>query len=593
MSQVMKTPQSNFSGPIVVDPLTRIEGHLRIEVEVENGRIKDARSCGTLYRGLEVILKGRDPRDAQHFTQRTCGVCTYTHALASTRALEDAMGLTLPANATYIRNLVLGLLFMHDHMVHFYHLHALDFVDVTAALKADPAKAAALASSISPRKATADDFKAVQARLKAFVDSGQLGPFTNAYFLGGHPAYYLDPEANLVATAHYLEALRVQVSAAKAMAVFGAKNPHPQFLIPGGVTCYESLTPERIKEFRDLYLQARKFIEEVYIPDLLLVAGAYKDWAALGCGCRNFMAFGEFPEVGGERDITKRWLKPGVLLDGKLDTVHPFDAGKIAEHVRHSWYEGEEARAPYDGETKPAFTRMGDTDRYSWLKAPRYDGLAMETGPLAQMLVAYAQGHEAVKPAVDKVLSALGVGPEALFSTLGRTAARGVETLVIAQQVEKWLAEYEANIAGGDKKIGMQRAQGRARRGLRQCPARRPVALAAHRRRQDRQLPAGGAHHLEPGAPGCQACAERRRTGPGGHARGRSQAACRDPAHHPFLRPLHRLRRACHRRRDQSGARVQGPVNRIRSLGEGLSARGPSPFFMRRPPGRPPSKETP
>ena len=319
MSQVMKTPQSNFSGPIVVDPLTRIEGHLRIEVEVENGRIKDARSCGTLYRGLEVILKGRDPRDAQHFTQRTCGVCTYTHALASTRALEDAMGLTLPANATYIRNLVLGLLFMHDHMVHFYHLHALDFVDVTAALKADPAKAAALASSISPRKATADDFKAVQARLKAFVDSGQLGPFTNAYFLGGHPAYYLDPEANLVATAHYLEALRVQVSAAKAMAVFGAKNPHPQFLIPGGVTCYESLTPERIKEFRDLYLQARKFIDDVYIPDLLLVAGAYKDWAALGCGCRNFMAFGEFPEVGGERDITKRWLKPGVLLDGKLD----------------------------------------------------------------------------------------------------------------------------------------------------------------------------------------------------------------------------------------------------------------------------------
>ena len=178
------------------------------------------------------------------------------------------------------------------------------------------------------------------------------------------------------------------------------------------------------------------------------------------------MAFGEFPEVGGERDITKRWLKPGVLLDGKLDTVHPFDAGKIAEHVRHSWYEGEEARAPYDGETKPAFTRMGDTDRYSWLKAPRYDGLAMETGPLAQMLVAYAQGHEAVKPAVDKVLSALGVGPEALFSTLGRTAARGVETLVIAQQVEKWLAEYEANIAGGDKKIAMECSVPREGRGV-------------------------------------------------------------------------------------------------------------------------------
>ena len=270
--------------------------------------------------------------------------------------------------------------------------------------------------------------------------------------------------SRFIAAAAALGLLAVNVVFSEA--VFGAKNPHPQFLIPGGVTCYESLTPERIKEFRDLYLQARKFIEEVYIPDLLLVAGAYKDWAALGCGCRNFMAFGEFPEVGGERDITKRWLKPGVLLDGKLDTVHPFDAGKIAEHVRHSWYEGEEARAPYDGETKPAFTRMGDTDRYSWLKAPRYDGLAMETGPLAQMLVAYAQGHEAVKPAVDKVLSALGVGPEALFSTLGRTAARGVETLVIAQQVEKWLAEYEANIAGGDKKIAMECSVPREGRGV-------------------------------------------------------------------------------------------------------------------------------
>lgn len=446
MSQVTKTPQSNYTGPVVVDPLTRIEGHLRVEVEVENGKIKEARSCGTLYRGLEVILKGRDPRDAQHFTQRTCGVCTYTHALASTRSLEDAINKPIPANATHIRNLVLGMQFLHDHLVHFYHLHALDFVDVTNALNADPAKAAKLAASISPRKTKAEDLAAVQGKLKTFVESGQLGPFTNAYFLGGHPAYYLDPEANLVATAHYLEALRAQVEAARGMAVFGAKNPHTQFTVAGGVTCYEALTPERIKEFRELYKKTRAFIEQVYIPDLLMVAAAYKDWAAIG-GTRNFMAFGEFPAPGGERDLNSRWYKPGVIYDRKIGSVQPFDPNKIEEHVRHSWYEGDQARAPYEGETKPAFTKMGDTDRYSWLKAPRYANQSVETGPLAQMLVAYGQNHPTIKPAVDMVLKKLNVGPEALFSTLGRTAARGIQTLVIAQQIENWLNDYEDNIA--------------------------------------------------------------------------------------------------------------------------------------------------
>lgn len=266
MSQVIKAPQSNYSGPVVVDPLTRIEGHLRVEVEVENGKIKDARSCGTLFRGLEIILKGRDPRDAQHFTQRTCGVCTYTHALASTRALEDAINKPIPANATYIRNLVLGMQFLHDHLVHFYALHALDFVDVTNALQADPVKAAKIATSISKRKVTADDYRAVQSKLKTFVDSGQLGPFTNAYFLGNHPAYTLSPEVNLIATADYLQALRVQVEAARAMAVFGAKNPHTQFTVGGGVTCYDALTPERIKEFRQQYMKTRRLHRRLLYP---------------------------------------------------------------------------------------------------------------------------------------------------------------------------------------------------------------------------------------------------------------------------------------------------------------------------------------
>ena len=451
MSEAKTTPQSSYTGPIVVDPLTRIEGHLRIEVEVENGRVKDARSCSTLFRGLETILKGRDPRDAQFFTGRTCGVCTYTHALASTRALEDAMQIEIPVNATLIRNLVLGMQNLHDHVVHFYHLHALDFVDVAAALQADPAKAAKLNASISPRPTSEDELRAVQAKVKALVESGQLGPFTNAYFLGGHPSYYLDPEANLVATAHYLEALRVQVEIARATAVFGAKNPHPQFLVAGGVTCYNALRPDTIAQFKALYQKARSFVEQVYIPDLLMVAGAYKDWASIGGGVSDYMDFGEFP--GQERDLTTRWLKPGVIYNRDLSTVLPFDASRISEHVRHSWYEGDEARAPYQGVTDPRFTRIGDTDRYSWMKAPRYDGHAVETGPLAQMLISYAQGDKLVTSTVNTVLKALNVGPEALFSTLGRTAARGVEAVVVANGVGQWLQELEDNIAKGDTRI--------------------------------------------------------------------------------------------------------------------------------------------
>lgn len=449
MSEVRKTPQSSFTGPVVIDPLTRIEGHLRIEVEVQNGRVKDARSVGTLFRGLETILVGRDPRDVQHFTQRTCGVCTYTHALCSTRALEDAIKVEIPKNATYIRNLVLGMQYLHDHIVHFYHLHALDFVDVTSALQADPVKAAKLCSSISPRPTSADDLKAVQAKLKAFVESGQLGPFTNAYFLGGHPAYYLEPEANLIATAHYLEALRLQVKAARAMAVFGAKNPHTQFLVAGGVTCYESLTPERINEFEGLYKEVNDFVNQVYIPDLLLVGGAYKDWTKIG-GTTNFMTFGEFP--GDERKLETRWLKPGVLFDRKLEVL-PFDPSKIEEHVRHSWYVGDKAHKPFQGVTEPRFTFMGDKDRYSWMKAPRYDGRAVETGPLAQILVAYLSGNGDVKPVVDTVLQTLNLTPADLFSTLGRTAARGIETAVIAKKTGELLEVYKANVASGDKKI--------------------------------------------------------------------------------------------------------------------------------------------
>lgn len=451
MSQAKTAPQSKYTGSVVVDPLTRIEGHLRVEAEVEKGKIKSAKCVGTLFRGLEVILKGRDPFDAPHFTQRTCGVCTYSHALASTRAVEDAINKPIPPNATYVRNLVLAMLFLHDHIVHFYALHALDFVDVVNALQGDPVKAASIANAISNRKVKPDDYREVQAKLRAFVDSGQLGPFTNAYFLGEHPAYTLSPELNLIGTADYLAALRLQVKAARAMAVFGAKNPHTQFLIPGGITSYDSLTAKRIREFEGLYKDTLDFVENYYIPDLMAIAANYKECATYG-GTRNFMTFGEFPDPGGERDLDKRWLKSGLILDRKLGDVQKMDPDKIAEGVSHSWYEGYEALHPYEGQTIPMFTSMDDKEKYSWLKAPRYDGIAVETGPLAQMLVSYSQNHATVKPAIDAALDALQLGPEALFSTLGRTAARGIEALVIGRQVATWIKQYENNIAN-DKQI--------------------------------------------------------------------------------------------------------------------------------------------
>ncbi|WP_243439700.1 nickel-dependent hydrogenase large subunit [Fundidesulfovibrio soli] len=449
--QVMKTPQSTFTGPVVVDPVTRIEGHLRMVVEVENGKIKNAWSSSQLFRGLEIILKGRDPRDAQHFTQRSCGVCTYVHALASTRAVDNAVGVKVPENATLMRNLVMASQYLHDHIVHFYHLHALDWVDVQNALKADPVKAAKIANDISPRKTNAADLKAVQDKLKALVDSGQLGIFTNAYFLGGHPAYYLPAEVNLIATAHYLEALHLQVKAARAMAIFGAKNPHTQFTVVGGCTNYDALRPERIAEFVSLYKETKKFVDEVYIPDLLAVASYYKDWAGIG-GTTNFMTFGEFPTKS-EFGFDDRFFPAGVIMKRDLGKVGAVDPKQIMEHVKHSWYVGDEAKHPYQGVTDPKYTSLDDKDRYSWMKAPRYMGEPMETGPLAKVLVAYAKGHKPTVKVVDMICKKLGVGKEALFSTLGRTAARGVETAVIAAEMEAWVKKLADNVKKGNTKL--------------------------------------------------------------------------------------------------------------------------------------------
>ena len=446
------TPKSDFTGCIVIDPLTRIEGHLRMEVHVENGFISEARSCGTLFRGIENILIGRDPQDAQHFTQRTCGVCTYTHALCTTRALEDAIGIEIPKNATLIRNMVLGIQYMHDHLVHFYHLHGLDFIDIASVTDADVQKTAKLAASISDKPFLEADFQETKNKIKGLIDSQQLGPFAGAYSTGGHPAYYLDAESNLLLVTHYLKALRLQVKTARAMAVFGAKNPHTQFIIAGGITCYESLKPENLELFYSLYEETFMFIHTILIPDMILLGNEYKDWTNYGEGI-NFLTFGEFPMPGKERDLESRWLKPGYILNKDLSKVYPFEPEKIAEHIRHSWYKGEEVLSPYDGVTEPAYTKMGDLDRYSWMKAPRYDDKVMETGPLAQMLISYARGHPEVTENMDFMLDKLNIKIEALFSTIGRTVARAVECLTISQQVHVWYHELVANLASGDIQI--------------------------------------------------------------------------------------------------------------------------------------------
>ncbi|MFA5354257.1 MAG: nickel-dependent hydrogenase large subunit [Thermodesulfovibrionales bacterium] len=453
---------------IVVDPITRIEGHLRIEAKVEGGKIVDAWSSSTMFRGIELILKDRDPRDAWAFTQRICGVCTTVHATASVRAVENALGIVIPDNARIIRNLISGIQQVQDHVIHFYHLHALDWVDIVSALKADPAKTSELAQSISDwPKSSTTYFKAIQDRIKAFVENGQLGPFANAYW--GHPAYKLPAEANLMAVAHYLEALDWQRDVIKMQALLGAKNPHAQTYLVGGMSIpidpnsENAINAGSIAFLKSKAAEALDFVQKVYIPDLLAVASFYKDWAGYGAGLGNYLSYGDFPNDC-ESNTKNQWLPQGIIKNKDLGKVYPVDHKKISEYVTHSWYEYKEGDAkgkhPWEGETnykysgpKPPYEFLDTDNKYTWLKAPRYEEMAMEVGPLSRMLVAYASGHKRVKAVVDSVLQKLGVGAEALFSTLGRVAARGIETLIVAEMLPLWIDELVANIAKGDYKV--------------------------------------------------------------------------------------------------------------------------------------------
>jgi len=452
---------------IVVDPVTRIEGHLRIEALVEDGVVKDAWSSSTMFRGIEIILKGRDPRDAWAFAQRICGVCTTVHAITSIRAVEDAIGATPPPNAELVRKLVMSAQLVQDHVIHFYHLHALDWVDIVSAISADPAKTSALARSISDWPKTSPGyFEGVKLRLQTLANSGRLGPFANAYW--GHPAYRLPPEANLMAVAHYLEALDWQREFIKIHAILGGKNPHPQSFLVGGMAVpvdpneQASLNVGSMEEMRRLIHGARDLVSKVYVPDVLAVAPFYLDWASLGATERNYMAYGEYHETADP--TSPRILPRGVIRDGDLAKLESLDPSAISEYVTHSWYEydGGDGRGlhPSEGETKPNYTgpmppyeHLNVEGKYSWLKSPRYNGLPMEVGPLARMLVAYASGRPEAKALVGHVLEALGVGAGALHSTLGRIAARAIETQIIVDKMEDWVDELLGNMGAGDLRI--------------------------------------------------------------------------------------------------------------------------------------------
>ena len=454
---------------IVVDPVTRIEGHLRIEAELSGGTVSDAWSSGTMFRGIELILRGRDPREAWIWTQRICGVCTTVHALASVRAVEDALGIEVPENASLIRNIIGASQYVQDHVIHFYHLHALDWVDVTLALKADPSKTSQLAESISAwPKSSRTYFKGIQDRVKALVASKQLSLFSSGYW--GHPAYHLPPEANLLAVAHYIEALEFQRDYIRIHAVLGGKNPHLQTYLVGGMSTamdpnepQATINPERITLLAELADKGQAFVDQVYIPDVLAVASFYRDWFGRGEGLGNFLSYGDYPQ-GSIKDASRFFLPRGAIFNRNLSKVYPVDPALVAEYVTHSWYEysdgDQKAKNPFQGETnpkytgpKPPFEHLHTDQKYSWLKAPSYQDHAMEVGPLARMLVAYASGHQDVKDLVNGVLAKLGAQPSALFSTLGRIAARAIETQLMARQVSRWIAELGGKLGHGDLRV--------------------------------------------------------------------------------------------------------------------------------------------
>ena len=457
---------------IVCDPITRIEGHLKIEVEVDRGKVQDAWSSAQMWRGIEVILKGRPPEDAWFITQRICGVCTTVHAIASVRAVENALGIEVPLNAQLIRNIVMGSHALHDHIVHFYHLSALDWVDVVSALKADPRKTAKIAQSISDWEFNGvTEFKATQDKLKKFVASGQLGPFANGYW--GHPAMTLPPEVNLLAVTHYLQALEFQRYADSACAVLGGKNPHIQNLAVGGVANpinldnQAALNMEKLARVKFLLEKVQRFVHKVYLPDVAAIASFYPDWLKYGRGVDNYLAVPDMPlDTKGESFD----LPGGTILNGDFNTYTPIKGFKdpyfrenVKECIAHSWYDGDWTRHPWDEETVPKYTDYDTKGKYSWAKAPRFvtgeERHPMQVGPLAQVLMGYASGHPLIKKYGDQALNLISTlsgtkaTPDNLRSTLGRHMARAIRAAAISDLVLKHWQLLVDNISKGDTEI--------------------------------------------------------------------------------------------------------------------------------------------
>jgi len=458
---------------ITIDPITRIEGHLRIDLEVDGGRVSKAYSSGTMWRGIELIVQGRDPRDAWSFVQRICGVCTTVHAMASVRSVESALGLEIPLNAQLIRNIILGAHAQHDHIVHFYHLSALDWVDVVSALKADPKAASALAGSFSDWDGNSvQALTAVKEKLGAFVKAGQLGPFTNGYW--GHPAMKLPPEVNLLAVAHYLQALEAQRKANMVVATLGSKTPNIQNLAVGGVANAinldnpATLNMEKLYRLKGLLEEVQRFVTQVYLPDVAAVAGFYPDWFKYGAGVTNYLAV---PDMPTDAKMTKFDLPGGIIMNGvkDLEKITGWDKKqpfiqKVTEGVARSYYEGKDALHPWKGETKPKYT--GDwqaespaPERYSWVKSPRLDGKPVQVGPLAQVLVGFLTGHEltvkwttAAIQAV-KAIHKIDLTPSMLHSTLGRHATRAIRCAMLSELSLKHWKQLVENIGKGDTTI--------------------------------------------------------------------------------------------------------------------------------------------
>jgi len=457
-----------MSQRITIDPITRIEGHLRVDVEVENYAVRDAWASCTMWRGIEQILRGRDPRDAWLFTQRFCGVCTTVHAMASVRSVEDALKLEVPLNAQYVRNLILIAHALHDHIVHFYQLSALDWVDILQIPKADPAAASKLAENLSAwTRNSRNELTAAQSKIKAVAASGQLGIFANGYW--GHPAMRLSPEVNLLAFTHYIQALEYQRKALQVVGMLGSKTPHIQNLLVGGVAnaidldSTSALTMDKLEQISILLGEVVQFINQVYLVDVCAVAAMYPEWFKIGSGVMNYLAVPDLPldTHAGSYD-----LPGGVIMNGNIGGVQPFKTASdpafreaVTEDVTHAYYEGEKPLHPWKGETEPEFTGWTADKKYSWVKAPRYKGKPMQVGPLAQVLVGYAQGHPLTRKYADlalaKVSSIGGVNatPAMLHSTLGRHAARAIRAAMLGELAQKHWQLLVDNIAKGDLSV--------------------------------------------------------------------------------------------------------------------------------------------